>query len=385
MGIQFSDSVRRCCVGMIFLVFITTGCQSDVEALDVINISNTPGRSEFPAIAADSRGYFYVVWEERAPNGILDIYISERPLGGDWTDPEYILEPLTPQRQPEVVVDNENTLHVVGQYSNPQGGGEVLYTRKPLNGDWTIPEIIRMYGAAARPDLAVDNGGNIHIVWVELVGPWPVFYAKKAHNGSWSTPVQISTDDAFPWSSPEIVVDLQGYAHVVWTASTQEPSSLNWMTYTTNAQGDTWSSPTVVALDSALGIGSPTIAVDNERTIHVAWSQNRNISYTFKFTDTQWNAPTSVCSNSTVSEWPCLVTDNAGVLHLVWSEVISELYYATKDTGSDWSEPDVYQVTLYSMKMALSTNTLGIVFSTHSETDTLLENYEIFFVEVPKK
>jgi len=385
MRIPHCEILEKYCYAMTLSVLITTCCQDHVEALDVINISNTPGRSDFPAIAADSRGYFYVVWEERAPNGILDIYISERPPGGDWTDPEYILEPLTPQRQPEVVVDNENTLHVVGQYSNPQGGGEVLYTRKPLNGEWTTPEIIRMYGAAAKPNLAVDNGGNIHIVWVELVGPWPVFYAKKAHNGSWSTPVQISTDDAYPWSSPEIMVDPQDYAHVIWTASTQEPSCLNWLTYTTNAQGDTWSFPAVVALDSALGIGSPTIAVDNERTIHVAWSQNRNISYTFKLTDTQWNAPTSVYSNSTVSEWPHLVTDNAGVLHLVWSEGISELCYATKDAGSDWSEPDVYQANLFGIEMALSTNTLGIVFSTYSGTDTLPENSEIFFVEVPKQ
>jgi hypothetical protein len=109
-------SIAFCCI------ITAVHCSKDfIEELDVINISNTSGRSEDPAIAADSRGYFYVVWEERSPNEILDIYMAERPPNGDWTQPAYILEPQTPQRQPRITVDNENTLHVVGQYTNVEG------------------------------------------------------------------------------------------------------------------------------------------------------------------------------------------------------------------------------------------------------------------------
>ncbi|MGQ9465972.1 MAG: hypothetical protein ACUVQ4_09810, partial [bacterium] len=163
-------------IKLCFLVAIFAVCsekEEEPEVLEVVNISNTPGRSEFPAIAADSRGYFYVVWEERAPNGRMAVYMTQRPPGGNWTTPNYIINPQTSMRQPDIAIDKENTIHVVGQYTNPQGWAEVFYTKKPLGGNWSELEIIGMYGMAAVPKIAVDNYGNVHIVWQELVGYWP--------------------------------------------------------------------------------------------------------------------------------------------------------------------------------------------------------------------
>jgi hypothetical protein len=382
MLIQLDKVLKICCVGMIFVVI---GCPKADEELDVINISNTPGRSEEPAIAADSRGYFYVVWEERAPNEILDIYMAERPPTGDWTQPAYILEPQTPQRQPEIAVDNENTLHVVGQYTNAEGWGEVLYTKKTLAGDWTTPEIIGMYGMACVPDLAVDNSGNVHIVWRELVGSWPTCYAKKDANGSWSMPVEISNGDVFARYDLNIAVDLQGHAHVVWE-ETKTDIGPDCVIYTTNALEDTWSYPTVIALDSLLEISGPQIAVDNDGIVHVVWTQDGDIFYTFKDINSQWQTPVRIYSTATYSARPCLVEDTDGSLHLVWYEY-NKLYYTSKSTGNDWAEPKVYttDIGIYSPKLAISTNNVGIVFSGVIEPDPAGEdNYEVFFVEIPK-
>ena len=302
-------------------IFILCSKKEMPEEISVVNISNTRGSSESPAIAADSRGYFYVVWEDRAPNGILCIYITQRPPGGNWTQPEYILEPQTPQRQPDIVVDKENTLHVVGQYTNPQGWGEILYTQKPLNGSWTNPVILGMHGMACIPKIAVDNYGNVHIVWQELVGYWPIFYARKTKDGFWSTPIEISKelgDDSYTMA-PAITVDQSGYAHVVWTQSINCSSYLeDALVYTTNAPSGTWSDPIAICHDSLLQIGlSPQIVVDDNHTDYVVWKMRKDIFYTFKPLNGQWSTVARVCSTATISMWPQLAAEHDGCLHLV--------------------------------------------------------------------
>jgi hypothetical protein len=376
-------SIAFCCI------IVVVHCSKDfIEELDVMNISNTPGRSEHPAIAADSRGYFYVVWDERAPNGILDIYLAERPPAGDWTQPTHILEPQTPQREPNITADNENTLHVVGQYTNTEGWGEVLYTKKTLAGDWTTPEIIGMYGMACVPDVAVDDGGNVHIVWQELLSSQPHFYVKKV-GSSWSTPVEISGENVFLREEPHIAIDPQGYAHVVWLEFQVDGDPENMIVYTTNAIGDTWSYPTVVAIDSLLAINSPTIEVTDDGTIHIVWSQDRDIFYTYKSSsDEQWNTPTKIYPTSSRSAGPCLTVDDDGTLHVVWIEGTGELYYVTKFKEGDWTEPKVYKTntTIQSRYAAISPTSIGIVFMKFVEIDLVggEDNYDIFFVELPK-
>lgn len=373
---------EKSCTWLLFVLFLLC-CNKEPEELDVINISNTPGRSEDPAIAADSRGYFYVVWEERAPNGILDIYMSEKPPGGDWTQPEYILEPLTPQRQPAIVADNENTLHLVGQYTNAQGWGEVLYTQKPLNGDWTTPEIIGMYGAAAVPDLAVDNADNVHVLWKELVGYWPIFYSKKTKNGGWSMPVEISKGNIFYTMELKIAVDLQGCAHVVWVEAKTDhgPDAL---VYTTNAVGDTWSYPINLSVDSLLEISGPQVAVDNEGTVHVTWSQDADIFYAFKSPDSDWQTPARVCSTAAISGSPNLAIDE-NILQLIYSEDENILLYTSKENGDNWEKPREWFVSghiLAAVGIAVSSSGIGVVFQGHPLPS--YDNEEIYFYEIPK-
>jgi len=389
MLIKFDEVVKICYLIMICIVIIISNCSSDLDEADVINISNTPGRSEHPAIAVDSRGYFYVVWDDNfVTQESLVVYMVTGSPTGVWSDPVKIFEPRA-ANFPDIEIDITNKIHLIWRNTNSAGWGEVLYTEKSSGGNWTEPDTISIYGMSAMPDLALDNNGNVHIVWVELAGPWPVFYTKKEHNGSWSTPVKLSIDSVDLWSGPRIAIDPQGHAHVVWASSTEEQGCMNWVTYTTNAQGDTWSYPTVIALDSLLEISSPTIVIDNDEVVHVVWGQDGDIFYTSKTTDTQWRMPARICSTSTISEWPYLAIDDDGTLHLVWVEKTSELYYSTKFKESDWTDPKTYGVNIsapiYPIRMALSVNSVGIVFSRYIESDPQGEhNYEILFIEIPK-
>lgn len=377
------DRLIKSCI-IILILILCCKRKEEPEEINVINISNTLGRSENPGIACDSRGYFYVVWDDKFVNGeSLVIYMVSRPPGGEWSKPVKIFEPRA-ARDADIEIDNSNTIHLVWQNWNSEGWIEILYSQKPLNGNWTKPETISIYGMSCTPALAVGMDGSAHLVWVELQGDWPVFYTKKTINSSWSGPIKLSLDGITVWSDPKISVDPQRHAHVVWAATLFEPSPINWVTYTTNAQGDTWAYPTVIACDSLLEITTSTIEIDNDYVVHIVWSQDADIFYAFRSLSSNWSTPARVCSTAAMSGSPQLaISDNT--LHLVWSEGENMFCYTSKEKGSDWEKPQEWLLsgaTGAVIDIAVSSSNVGIVIQ-----GCLAPNYdndEIYFCEIPK-
>lgn len=388
MFIELDKVAKTACLGIITSMLLILNCSSDPNEADVINISNTPGCSEHPAIAVDSRGYFYVVWDDNfVTQESLVVYMVTGSPTGVWSDPVKIFEPRA-ANFPDNEVDNSNTIHLIWRNTNSVGWDEVLYTEKSLGGNWTEPDTISIYGMSASPDLALDNSGDVHIVWREMVGPWPIFYIKKA-GGIWSIPVEISKGSVFARYALQIAVDPQGYAHVVWE-ETKTDTGPSWIAYTTNAAGDTFSHPAdIYPVGPSYELQSnPSIAVDNDGTVHVVWSQYKDIFYTLKTSDTQWETPVRVCSTSALSRRSCLVADSDGSLHLVWVEGDNTFCYTSKVQEDDWDEPKSYTVNIEafpSPKLAISSTSIGVVFSDICESGSSgYENYDIFFVEIPQ-
>ncbi|MEO0226656.1 MAG: hypothetical protein ABIL70_01230 [candidate division WOR-3 bacterium] len=365
--------------------------EEEPQVLEVVNISNTPGRSEHPAIAADSRGYFYVVWDDQTPDGKTAVYITQRPPGGNWTTPNYIINPQRMMRQPDIAVDKENTIHVVGQYTNPQGWFEIFYTKKPLGGDWSELEIIGMYGMACHPKIAVDNNGDVHIVWQELVGYWPVIYAKRTKDGSWSSPIEISKnmgEDNSVWEH-RIAVDQSNDVHVIITQDVNYGSyPVLLLEYTTNSQGGTWIEPIVLCRDSLLDIGSSAqiVTIDNQN-IYVIWAMRGDIFYTYKLSNSQWQIPARVCSTTAISGGPHIVAIG-GTLQLIWTELpnmIPTIIYSKMESKNNWKKLQEWifnSGTIYGAAgIAVSSSTIGIIIYGRPEDEP--DNDEIYFGEIP--
>jgi len=367
------------------------GCRRDTdEEIEIINISNTPGRSYNPAIAADSWGTFYVVWEDWLPiPESLFILMTSRPPGGEWSEPERVLEMRCGQF-PDIEIDKHNTIHLIWRNTDQEMWGEVLYTKKPLGGTWTEPETLSIYGRSYSPDMVVDDNGIVHLIWQELIADKPIFYSKKMANGYWSWPVKISRGSAEYRFDPQIAVGKHGDAHVVWVDTYAHEIALVFkdiVVYTTNAIGDTWSYPEKLYIDKQLETSSPSIVIENAEVIHVVWASHGDIFYTHKSPSSEWETPARVCSTNTISGSPDLHEDTDGTLHLVWREGGHYLCYTAKSQGDDWEDIHTYMLHQQAFpvpKLAISENNIGIVYSDVLEYDPQgQDNYEIFFTEMP--
>jgi hypothetical protein len=120
------------------------------------------------------------------------------------------------------------------------------------------------------PQLAVDPAGNLHAIWRENTSTSPTLflcYSMKPINGTWSVPEIISTYDE-PVQSGAIVADKDGTVHVAWGTIA---SDNNKVYYRHKPPSQDWSEP--INVRAGLGRNGTTgalLAVDQSGTVHVA-------------------------------------------------------------------------------------------------------------------
>jgi hypothetical protein len=372
------------------LIAAALRCTRHEEQLDIVNVSNTRGYSEYPAIAADSRGYFYVVWDEQfITQESLFIYLAVRDPSGEWTAPEKIFE-LQWATFPDIEIDQHNTIHVIWRDTDEHGWGEVLYTKKKTGCMWAEPETISVYGMSCNPELAVDNFGNVHLVWLE----WPtythkyIFYAKKSSAGTWSMPLEISIGEAFSRGEPQIAVTPTGDVHIVWD-ELETDAGTRLILHCMSDGDNSFTQPKAIHyedfyLDSQT---NPAIAVDQSGTAHVVWNARGEVFYTFKEPNADWQTPAQISSTEYLSMRPSIAVDAGGNLTVVWIEGDDRLANVSRKADGDWGHINTYIISplaFPSPELAISTNSIGVVYSQPIEFDPAgKDNTEIFFLEVP--
>ncbi|MBY9006217.1 MAG: winged helix-turn-helix transcriptional regulator [Candidatus Lokiarchaeota archaeon] len=236
------------------------------------------------------------------------------------------------------------------------------------------------------PDMAIDNSGTIHIVWVdETIGLWgggdsdfEIMYAFSPDGVVWTNATVIS-DDWTRWNNgwsynPSIAVDNSGRTHIVWVDKTiglwgGGESDFEIM-YTSSSDGVVWTNATVIS-DGYNGTywnngncQEPSIIVDNSGTIHVVWADE---------TEGEWGGGTSdseimyisssdgvIWSNVTIisddnSHWndeislnPSIVADTNNTTHVIWEDETDgiwgneiEIMYTSSADGIVWSNATV--------------------------------------------
>ena len=294
------------------------------------------GYSEYPAIAVDAINHLHVVWHDETP-GNREIYYKKSTNGGaTWVNSKRLTWNLGGTFAPAIAVGSGNTIHVV--WSDKTPGNSEIYYKKSTNGGvtWGVTRRVTWTaGNSASPEIAVDSGGTIHIVWSDWTPGNTEIYYKRSTDGG----VTWGGFKRLPWSSgnsshPAISTDSSNNIHVVWADNTPGHYVMYYKRSTDG--GVTWSGVKRLTWGFAAA-ALPDIAIDSSNTIHLVWSGGFEIYYK-KSTNggLTWDSAKRLTWNSGLSSNSALAVDSGNTIHVVWGDWTSgnaEIYYKKSTNG----------------------------------------------------
>ena len=188
--------------------------------------------------------------------------------------------------QRNVAVGPDGRIHVVWtveDYFLPKTF-QVFYKRYNPGSGWTQDTCISEDQMALNrhsryPSLVVDRTGNVHLTWTSGGNDSAknrVMYKRctpaGSGNGGWqSSATLVSSDSTEQKFTPDIACSPNGHVHVVWARQSGASYGIHYRESTDG--GNNWQTEFVVfdTLASTADQISPTVAVANNNTVHVAW------------------------------------------------------------------------------------------------------------------
>jgi DNA-binding CsgD family transcriptional regulator len=294
-----------------------------------------------PSVGIDDDDNVYVVWEEGDGffNESRDIHLMKMSSAGDVILNRTIASAYTLDASwPDIAVEADGTVHVVMQdtffrkiyYMSLSSDGEILIPALPIN-QWSI--------GAYTPSIDVDNSGLVHIVWldVKLISrdtDHEIYYtlldpslAVGRIGGISDEDIRLIDDTRI--SSHLMIIDLVTFYEFLTGFRVLEYPPF------------------------------PNIAVDSEGTAHVVWTDGRDSNPEIYYshldpTLASWNGSSSdrslisIVDNSRItygasySLQPMVAVGPDDMIHLAYTNNDTgsfEVYYGTITNGSFTSPP----------------------------------------------
>ncbi len=288
-----------------------------------MNISNTSGRSKYPAMSQDERGWLHVVFEDNT-QGEDDIYYIYYN-GLVWSETLNVSHDSTISHKSDIAVDTLGRIHVAWHEYTTEN---IIWTMYD-GSSWTTPVSISdsiLYPCQG-PELDVSPITNyVHCVWHDL-GPAEIWHTNY-DGSSWSVPENVTNDgnnDA--WA--DVVVDKLGRVHLVWMNYAAGGIMDSIEIQYSSKDSISWSSPVNISRTVG-GSCDPRITVDSNNNPRVVWEERdsgeREVYYTY-YDGNQW--VNSVLVDTDPSGVPCISVDINNKSHIVWyhGNGVSDIYY----------------------------------------------------------
>jgi len=302
-----------------------------------VNIIET-GTGNLPQIAIDPQGNAIVVWQQYDGTW-WNIWANRyNPLVG-WGTAELIgTKDSIDSYQPHIAIDSQgNAIAVWYQGNRPTYS--IWVNRYTHGTGWGKAENIETYETnyLNPPQMAVDSQGNAIVVWGKTDGTRDRIWAKRYSNGSgWGNAELIGTDNAVDANDPQVVIDQQGNAFAIWH---QWDNQNNNILATRYMSGSGWSEPISIGSDTLGGIDSyPRLAVDAKSNVVAVWgwADIRTNRYT---PSSGWGITEIINTEKSLgADKPQVVVDTLGNALVVWTQPDNTIWYNRYLFDKGWTK-----------------------------------------------
>lgn len=302
-------------------------------------------------------------YDKTATNTFNVIFQYSSDNGAYWSPPDTLnptayTEMIEP---PELAVLPDGDLYAVWDGADGSRGDstDVWYARRDSsNGMWSLPDTVAVgLFLAAGPRIAVDAGGDLHLVFYDESDTSGDIRYSRSDGGTapWTPAAEIDDTDEFA-QRPSIAVGPAGdvlvaFEEIINLAGEDFLSDeVRYQSSTDN--GATWSPSVAVSrhsgAQSVFGLAFPTLAATSDSTVHMVWVDDdgvqRDIYHSFLAPGDVWSLPVNESQTAKLSYFPSLAVDAGDRLHLLYEEgafpdTDKEIFYAFYEDGA-WSVPE---------------------------------------------
>jgi hypothetical protein len=174
------------------------------------------GDATSPQVAMDSQGNAIVVWEQT--DGTYDHVYTKRFSAGAWGTVTSLGKDYAVY-DPQVAMDNHGNIVVVwSDWSGSMSGSQAIYAKRFSAGAWGTATLINTAAwSSVHPQVAMDSYGNAIVVMegIDYTTGATHIYADRFTAGAWGT-AKLLEHGAGDATSPQVAMDSQGNAVVVW-------------------------------------------------------------------------------------------------------------------------------------------------------------------------
>lgn len=322
---------------------------------EVSNISQSAGIPGLPASASDAEGRLHVLWAERpdpeTPATALRYAVWRE---GRWSRPATVLvAPQGKAEEPALAVVGER-LHALWTGNN----GEIFYSRafvRDANAQnaWRPAALVGPQLGSSTPVLVADLLGRLHGIYaVPLNEERGLYYIRSDDGGeTWTSPQRIFDAVAARWARvlhPTLAVDEQGVIHVAWVRAPLPgygaPEGLYYAA--SKDEGQSWTAPFVLAEGA---FDWPQLQATYAGQVHVFWTElsgNRHRYHRWIEGET-WTLPARVPGFERLTGPVGLAADGQGGLHLaalIADDVGQPAVLYTTWNGTRWGERELVRL-----------------------------------------
>ncbi|MFX0101397.1 MAG: hypothetical protein ACFFCS_17615 [Candidatus Hodarchaeota archaeon] len=297
--------------------------------------------SSYPQISGDDFGNIYIIWMETSDhNGSgADTDVFMRTWNNSlqsWSNKELVSNDSNYDVAwpgPSIAVDGEGNIHVAYCEYDPPTAYIYYKSRNATTMSWTSRTLISFGDFSSAPTLAIDQMGNVHLMWQEQDPEiWYKYWNKTTD--TWSLNARVNTQTLGNSFDMDFFVDDQGNVHFAWSNEqyNYSGSGLDFDIFYRFKNGTSGSfNPTELVSTGSTNFSlNPSICADSRGYVHVAWEDemystggnNYSIIYKYRYPSSgNWSSPYVASNDSFVrSDNPSILNDNDDNIHLIWTD-----------------------------------------------------------------
>jgi hypothetical protein len=288
-------------------------------------MATAEGNGGRPCVCEDASGKLHAVWHDDGP-GYRQLYYASGTAVTDvqstvrWTFPRLIASSPYGAGQPAVAVDTHGTVYVV--FETERGDYTDVGLVVKNNAGWSDP--FRLAGGqygSYNPRVAVDDLDNVHVVWEDWQSGVPQIYymSRDFLDGKWSSPAKLTTNQ-YGCTRPSLDV----YGTDVYVSYTGKKASGFTEIFLTAKLSGTWQSPKSV-FTSGRDSDYSDIVVDPSY-VYVVWHDSGDGDYEiyarrFNLSLVAVEAAKQLTNNNNSSRFPSIgICQNTGNAYVVWED-----------------------------------------------------------------